>query len=105
MYTFTHKTQNYDAYKTKINVTYELNIMLLYRVPFFFHFFSTLFLMFFSVSFTLSLFLLDLSLTLSGDFSCFLCSKVFLFVSFIYVSSSLSSGKFKYCVGCGLCLL
>jgi len=76
--------------KTKINVTYELNIMRLYSLPFSFRLFSTLFLMFFSVSFTHSLLLLDLSITLSGHFSCFLCFTVFLFVSFIYVSSFLT---------------
>jgi len=50
---------------TKINVTYELNIMRLYSIPFFFHFFSTLFLMFFSVSFTPSILLLDLFVSYS----------------------------------------
>ena len=90
-------------FTTKLTVAHEPNIMGLYSLPFFFHFFSTLFLKFFSVSFTLSLILLDLSVTFSGDFSCFLRFSVFLFVSFIYVSSFpyLSSSEFKYCVGGG----
>jgi hypothetical protein len=43
----------------KINVTYELNIMRLYSLPFSFPSFRLCF-SFFSVSFTLSLLLLDL---------------------------------------------
>jgi hypothetical protein len=91
---------------TKINVTCELNIMCLYSLPFFFHLFSNLFLMCFSVSFTLSLLLLDLPITLSGDFSCFLCFSFPICVFYLrFFFPNLSSSAFKYCVGCGFYLL